>query len=242
VQFLAVDGSGVQGKRMDVLPADGTLTVAAALVAGFASGLHCFGMCGPLACAGCAVDGARMRAVVAYQAARTAAYLVLGTLAGAAGAGAMGALSLASPRWLPWALAFLLAASALGLGEWLPRVPGVGALVRAAARAGRGMPAAARSALLGAVTPLLPCGLVYALAAAALASGSGAGGAMLAGGFVLGSAPWLAAAQFQTAWMRRLPRGSEFVLRRAVPLAAAAALAWRAIALPAAGTCAHCMH
>lgn len=91
--------------------------------------------------------------------------------------------------------------------------------------------------MMGALTPLLPCGLLYGLYASALAAGSAARGAQLMGLFALGAIPALVAAQLQARWLSRLTAESEWVLRRGLPLVAAGVLAWRALN---AGHCANC--
>jgi hypothetical protein len=87
---------------------------------------------------------------------------------------------------------------------------------------------------MGAVTPLLPCGLLYGVFAAALAAGSFGGGALLLGAFALGGLPALFGAQLQLGLWGRRPRAADFLLRRALPLMAAAVLVYRAAG--AAGT------
>lgn len=216
-----------QTHRMESLAA---LGFSAAALAGFTGSLHCFAMCGPLACASCArsTSAKRWESMGAYHGARIVAYTVIGALFGRAGEAAMSVFSVAAPSWLPWVLVALLGASALGLGDWLPRIPGVSRILGAANRASAAFAPTHRAAAMGAVTPLLPCGLLYGLFGSALVTGSMARGALLAGGFAMGGAPALLLAQFQTGWMQRLPKGSEFVLRRVVPMVAAVAIAIRA--------------
>jgi sulfite exporter TauE/SafE len=206
---------------------------AAASVAGLTSSLHCFAMCGPLACAGCAkaspVRSARWKTMGAYQGSRVAAYSLIGGLFGLAGAGAMSVFSVAAPPWLPWLLVALLVASALGVGEWMPRIPGISQFLRRANGVAAKFSPTVRAGAMGALTPLLPCGLLYGLFGSALVTGSFGRGALLAGGFAVGGIPALLLAQLQTNWIRRLPSGSEFLIRRVVPLAAALVVAVRAL-------------
>lgn len=225
-----MDAFGALSDVAQQQPANVVALAVAAVVAGAASSLHCFAMCGPLACYACSKGGAgRLRAPVgAYHLSRIIGYTVLGAVAGLGGAGLL-QVSHAPPRWIPWAMAAVLVATALGLGKRSAAIPGVAKIVRAASvRAARLAPTA-RSLVMGALTPLLPCGLLYGLYATAFATGGWAAGGVLAGAFALGSTPSLVLAQLQTGWMKRLPRGAEFVLSRLVPLMAAAMLVYRAL-------------
>jgi sulfite exporter TauE/SafE len=228
---------------MEAAHAENLLVVAGVAVAtGLVSSLHCFAMCGPLACAscsGCSRTAERRRAAAAYHLARVAAYGLVGAVLGGLGGGAMQLLHLSSPGWLPWVMAALLVASALGLGERFPSIPGFSHLARVLARAGARLSPTVRSAALGAATPLLPCGLLFGLWAVAAVSGSLVAGLVIGAAFALGGVPALAAAQLQSAWMRRLPAGSELVLRRVVPMAAAGLLVYRALTMHAVGDCCH---
>lgn len=221
------------------------IAAGAALLAGLTSSLHCFAMCGPLACAGCAKAQPSQRVSVAgaYQVARVGAYTLVGGALGLLGAGALAAIggssALALP-WLPWVMAGLLIASALGLGERTPNLPGLSQALRAANRAGARFSPRMRAAMMGGLTPLLPCGLLYGLYASTLLTGSFGRGALVAGSFALGGVPALVLAQAQTSWLHRLPKGAEFVLRRVVPVAAAAALIFRALATHGADAGASC--
>lgn len=207
-------------------------TVVASSLAGLASSLHCFGMCGPLACAAGAVPGgSRQERVVAslhWQGARLVAYGLVGGLLGVLGARAAGLVALTTSPVLPWALAFLLVASAFGLGDRLPAVPWVGAARQRLVPLGARFSRPRRAAAFGALTPLLPCGLLYGALATALVAGTFTRGALVTAAFGAGAVPALALAQAQSAWLRRLPRGSDVALRRVLPVLAATVLVWRA--------------
>jgi sulfite exporter TauE/SafE len=133
---------------------------------------------------------------------------------------------------LPWLLAAFLIAGALAPLGWaralrLPARLGGGAhsVARAVATGGPTL----RAAAFGALTPLLPCGLLYGvfLAAAATGTALSGGGVMLL--FALGGVPALAGAQAGAQLFNAHPRVTR-ALRTAVPLAAAAVLIWRALA------------
>lgn len=208
---------------------------AGALVVGLTGSVHCLLMCGPLACAGLpGVKGPeKWRAVLAYQSARVGAYALLGGLLGALGGGVTQALAVSSRPYLPWVMAAALVASALELGKRLRPLPGLSHVAGAITRANAKFSLLSRSGAMGAVTPLLPCGLLYGVYAAALASSSFGGGALLMGAFALGGLPALLGAQLQTGLWQRQPRLATFVLKRAVPLVAAAVLLYRAVGVGA---------
>lgn len=189
-------------------------------------------MCGPLACAPLPSAGAeRRRAAAAWHAGRLVAYVAVGVVLGLLGAGAAALLARRVQPVLPWLMAAGLVAAALELGRrWRPPA----ALARAAgaiARFGARFSAGTRAFALGAATPLLPCGLLWGLFLTAVGTGSALGGAAVMGLFGLGGVPGLSAVQAGAAWGSRWPRASR-VLRVAVPLVAAAALVWRALAVP----------
>ncbi|WNG38900.1 sulfite exporter TauE/SafE family protein [Archangium violaceum] len=205
--------------------------VMGALVVGVTGSVHCLLMCGPLACAGLpGVKGPeRWRAVLAYQSARVGAYALVGGLLGALGGGVTQVLAVSAQPYLPWVMAAALVASALELGKRLRPLPGLSYLAGAVTRASAKFSLLSKSGAMGAVTPLLPCGLLYGVYAAALASGSFGGGALLMGAFALGGLPALLGAQLQTGLWQRKPHMAEFALKRAVPLVAAAVLIYRAV-------------
>lgn len=152
----------------------------AAAVLGLVGSPHCIGMCGPFAVA----CGGRAGNAFAWQAGKLLTYAALGALAGGLG-GAIG-----GPVWIGQAVSAVLvvwfSAALAGLTpEPSLRVPG---LSRLAARAS-GHPGITSSALLGVANGLLPCGLVYAALALAVASGSASVGALAMIAFGLGTAP-----------------------------------------------------
>lgn len=228
-----------------LLTASPVSTVAAgalgALVVGLTGSVHCLLMCGPLACAGLpAVPGTeRRRAVIAYQGARLGAYALVGGALGALGGGVTQALAVSTRPYLPWLMAAALVASALELGKRLRPLPGMANLARHVTRWGAKFSWTGRASAMGAVTPLLPCGLLYGVFAVALASGSFAGGALVLAAFALGGLPALLGAQLQAALWKDRPKQLSFVLQRAVPLAAAAVLIYRAVGTASGGPGCH---
>lgn len=216
---------------------DGWQAALAALTVGLAGSLHCFLMCGPLACASGGRDGLRARTIFAYQLARVGAYTLAGALLGAVGEGAGALLRVDLAPIAPWLLVAALLASALELGRRVAPIPGVAKFVRRAGLAAQGLPPLFRALAIGALTPLLPCGLLYGLFAAAAASGSLRSGAMLMAAFSLGAIPALLFAQLQLRAL--LSRGGklELALRRGVPALAALVVAYRALFIHAGHSC-----
>jgi hypothetical protein len=204
--------------------------LAAAFVAGLSGSLHCALMCGPLACAPLPRAGGagRLAALGGWHLGRLAAYAVVGAALGAAGGGLAAGLQRYVQPVLPWLMVVGFVASAFEFGRRLPAAGALGGLARRLASWGQGASPFARAAALGAATPFLPCGLLWGIFLVAVGAGSAAGGAAILVAFGLGSTPGLGAVQLGTAWTGRWPR-AERVLKVAVPLVAAAAVAWRAI-------------
>lgn len=214
------------------------LYLAASFALGLAGSVHCFAMCGPLACAarGAGVDG-RWRRAWAYQGARVVAYATVGLILGATGGGAARVVSLPIERALPWVLVGLLLLSALDPIAHLRRLPAVAGsaeIVAWAARLRARLSPVGQAAILGAITPLLPCGLLYGIAVGALASGSALRGGLVMGSFAFAAIPALVAAQWG---MERLGRLTPRWGRRLVPLMAAAVLIVRALRAAAHASC-----
>ena len=201
----------------------------AAAAVGIASSFHCFLMCGPLACAGLAGMTRKARPIVAYHLGRTGGYAIVGAFLGAVGGGISSALPISLQRFFPWVMAAALVLSAFDLGKKLPAIPGLGRLVARIGRLSAGADPVVRSASIGALTPLLPCGLLYGIYAAALSSGSWWSGLLVMLGFALGSGPALLLAQGPMGLLSRLPRPVAVGIRRGLPLVAAAGLVYRAI-------------
>lgn len=201
----------------------------AAAAVGIASSFHCFLMCGPLACAGLGGMTRKSKPILAYHLGRTSAYALVGAFLGAVGGQISDALPVSLQRFFPWLMAVALVLSAFDLGKWLPAIPGLGRLVGRLGRLSAGASPVVRSASIGALTPLLPCGLLYGIYAAALASGSWMSGSLVMFGFALGSGPALLLAQGPMGLLSRLPRPVAVGIRRGLPLVAAAGLVYRAI-------------
>jgi len=171
-----------------------------AVVPGFLIGIgstaHCAGMCGAFALRA-GTGGARAPWRIAlYLTGKTFTYVFLGTLAGLAGAGVITAVAGAQP-WIALAAGAVLLLAGVRLlrpptalstsGSWLGRV------LAPAFRWSHGAEAAGGPFALGAVTGLLPCGMVYYAALQGAGLGTPLGGAVLMCAFGLGTMPVLAA-------------------------------------------------
>lgn len=207
-------------------------TTAGAFAAGLVSSVHCAGMCGPLACAwlvgGHGQAPHPLRDTSLYHAARLAAYGIVGFIAGS-----IGTLPL---RWfhhgagivLPWLLVLAFLAVGLGLDRWLPKPQLLGGPISALRTRMLKSGAAARAALIGFTTPLLPCGPLYLMFGLAMAGGSGGRGTEFTVAFGLGTLPLLAVMQISARWLNlRIDPATMRHLQRAIAFSAAAVMAWR---------------
>ena len=192
-------------------------------VAGFASGVHCLGMCGGIASlSGLAADrrvipiqaaspdaavttrGAGFARVLAMNAGRITTYTLAGAIAGSLGsAGAYASGALAAQTLLMLIANLMLIAIGLYLAGAVRLLAPLEALgrplwLRVQPLAGRllAAPGVWNGLLAGIVWGWLPCGLVYAALAVAVFAGSPAGGALGMLAFGLGTLPTLLAAGF----------------------------------------------
>ena len=186
------------------------LPVALAL-GGFASGLHCAGMCGGISAGFTLVRKEEvLKRQLAFNAGRITSYAVAGAIAGAlgsAGAYAAGVLP-AQTLTLLFASAFALLAGIhlAGYGFPLARLEKLGLPIwrRVQPFAARFLPARTlpQAYAAGLAWGWLPCGLVYGALAAAVFAGGALEGVIAMAGFGLGTLPWLLAAGVFAAKLR----------------------------------------
>jgi uncharacterized protein len=193
----------------------------------FAASIHCVGMCGGFVAAIGAFRSRRGLRVfleqILLQLGKASSYAFLGALAGAFGAAL---LRSAAFTWGERALALLAGLGLAAAGLTLLGLRGRGGdlladrlaplLHRLLGPLLTERPAGS-SLLIGMALGFLPCPLVYAGLAAAAASGSAAGGALILAGVALGTLPALTAvALFGSAvpltWRRTLARGAGVLL------------------------------
>jgi sulfite exporter TauE/SafE len=176
----------------------------AVFVVGLLGGVHCLGMCGSIVgifTSQVKRDTARWPFHLAYSSGRIVSYSVAGALVGAVGQAGMLMRDAAPVQHLLFALSSLMLV-ALGLylaGAWgvvrrLEHI-GNGLWKRLQPYTTRLLPVNTlpRAFGLGALWGWLPCGLVYSVLVAALASGSAAHGALVMSVFGLGTLPNLLA-------------------------------------------------
>lgn len=198
----------------------GPAGAASLFLLGLAGGLHCLGMCGPLACLFSRAEERPLARLGLYHAARLSAYAGLGLALGWLGAPLRPVLTW--PLLAALAVAPLLA-YALWPRDWAPAW--IARLYAAGRRGLGGLSPAGRALGLGLLTPALPCGPLYAAALASLAAPSPWTGAAWMAAFGAGTLPLLALGQAGFAWGAGA-RGGRWArpLRRASAALAAATL------------------
>lgn len=188
------------------------------LVLGFASSLHCAGMCGGIAASLMFAlgpkDGAGRSAGLAplmlAQAGRVTAYMLAGGALGLAGSTVFGAFDLSFAHGLlRWAAAATLAWIGLGLLGLAPPLSLLDRLTAPFTRRlgqvprGGGWLAPVGSGL---VWGLLPCGMVYGALFYAMLTGSLIGGVTVMAGFGLGTIPAVTMAALGLGALRQAAR------------------------------------
>ncbi|WP_412545850.1 sulfite exporter TauE/SafE family protein [Maricaulis sp. MIT060901] len=149
------------------------LSILGGLLAGFASSLHCVGMCSGIAAslmftlAPEASENERRIVILKAQFGRIAAYMLAGAVLGAIGSQFYFDADRAEGfTILRWAGAVTLVCIGLSVAGWAPALAGldrVGAgLIRIAQNPLGGKLSAATPVLAGFLWGLLPCGMVYA--------------------------------------------------------------------------------
>jgi sulfite exporter TauE/SafE len=174
-----------------------------AFLAGVVTSMHCVGMCGPMACFVARKDlpeGQGMLAMGVYHGMRLFSYALIGAIAGGMGAAPLAFYSDSVFHFGPWGLVMFFLVVGLGLERFVPKPKWLGFLARQIIAKGQQWHPLLAPVWIGLGTPLLPCGPLYLIFAAALLSGSAARGAEFTFVFGLGTLPllWLG----QTQWLR----------------------------------------
>ena len=205
--------------------------LASALVTGLLGSVHCAGMCGPLALAvACGRPEAAGRRLALFAVGKTFTYVLLGLAAGTLGTAAVG---WASPGRTAGVVALVAGTLMIAFGlhtltrraRPAARPSALGALMARVLSARR--PEA--PLLAGSLAGLLPCGLVYAMVAQALAAGSALAGGLVMASFGLGTAPSVVAAGWLGSRLGvRHRRLGEWLAAAAVVLMGALAV-WRGL-------------
>lgn len=178
-----------------------TALVLAVFLASLLGSTHCAGMCGAFLAFAVGDGGtfASARALhAAYNLGRLATYVLLGIVAGAAGAamdlgaGAVGVQRVAAIGAGAMMIGFGLVALLRSLGVRIGRFPVPGFMQRMALaghRSAAELPPILRAGAVGLLTTLLPCGWLYAFVAAAAGTASPVLGAAAMAAFWLGTLP-----------------------------------------------------
>lgn len=206
-------------------------TTVGALAVGLATSIHCAGMCGPIACGIGTLaksETERLTAASLYHASRLVAYAIIGAICGAVGREPLSWFFDSPAVLLPWALVVALLLLASGLDKKIPRPQILTRLTARARLKSHKLPAVGGATAMGLLTPFLPCGPLYAVFIALMASGSAARGAEAALAFGLGTVPllWLAQHQFHRLRLRLTPLRMAR-LQRGLALLTAVVMAWR---------------
>ncbi|MDR5171854.1 sulfite exporter TauE/SafE family protein [Methylobacillus flagellatus] len=200
------------------------LSLFAALLVGLLGGGHCAGMCGGIVGAvSMSMPGSRpqWRLLLAYNLGRIGSYGVAGAIAGAVGASSFFLQHLLPVGKVLYALAniilILLGLYLANLWHGVIALERIGAVLwkRLQPFSKRWLPVRniAQAGMLGAIWGWLPCGLVYSVLIAALATGSPVQGGLLMLAFGMGTLPTLLAmgmaavrlkAWLQQLWLRRI--------------------------------------
>ena len=180
--------------------------LAALFVIGFFSGFHCAGMCGPiiyvatqpmqieLPMSGARRFGLHLVRQSWYHAGRIISYMMLGSLAGLLGA------SFFAIGGIQQGFSYVLGALIIGMGmSYLGLLPTKAQVkfARIAAVAKSWLERVAKEnsgsgrLLLGLVTPLLPCGILYGIVIESASTASVAVGALHMAAFAIGTIPAL---------------------------------------------------
>ena len=174
------------------------IALVAGLVMGFASSLHCAGMCGPIGCA-LMLSNRRldpMISIMVAQAGKLGAYVGLGALFGIFGAGFYGIANLHEARLVvQWSASLTILWMALSTFGLVPAMAGLDRIfaplagATARVRASWSAHGYGGIAVAGLVWGAAPCAMVYAALFNSLLAGSWLAGTAMMAGFALGTVP-----------------------------------------------------
>jgi len=200
------------------------LSLIGAFLVGLLGGGHCAGMCGGIVGAVTMTlpkSRPKIGFLLAYNLGRISSYALVGVLAGAIGASSFFLRHVLPIERILYGLASLmlivLGLYLAGIWQGVTKLEKVGSVIwkKLQPLSKRFLPVTtvSQAFLLGTIWGWLPCGLVYSVLVAALATGSAAEGGMLMLTFGLGTLPVLLAmgmmavslkAWLQNIWVRRI--------------------------------------
>jgi len=193
------------------------ISLMGATLLGLFGGLHCVGMCGGISAslAGALPERGRLWAQFGYNLGRISSYAVAGALAGGFGLSVLALLGPVGATALRVLAGLFLVAAGLYLSGWWM---GMLRVEQAGARAWRHIAPFARRlgsldrpwklVALGAIWGWIPCGLVYAALAGAVATGGALEGARWMACFGLGTLPIMLASGALSHELMRFVRGA----------------------------------
>lgn len=221
------------------------LSILGGLLAGFASSLHCVGMCSGIAAslmftlAPDAGERERRTVILKAQFGRILAYMLAGAVLGAIGSQFyFDADRTEGFMVLRWAGAVTLVYIGLSVAGWAPSLAGLDrvgvGVMRLAQRPVGGHLSAATPIMAGFFWGLLPCGMVYAALFYAMLSGTPGQAAAIMAGFGVGTLPAVLASAFGAAKLMSFAARPQMRLATGLAIASlgilSAALPWKAIA------------
>ncbi len=211
---------------------DTTLSITQVFLIGFASTLHCLGMCGGISGAlsmSLPADIRQQRERMLFfvsllNVGRLLSYALAGAISGAFGISLLQAIGLDhAHEILRYLGAAFMAAIGLYLAGWLPQLSQLEHLgqpvwkrLQPVIQALMPINSISRAILYGMLWGWLPCGLVYMMLLISVTAGSASHGALMMLAFGLGTLPVMVLAGMLTGWIRRL--GSQQRLRQIVGL------------------------
>lgn len=212
-------------------------TILGGMLMGFASSLHCAGMCGSIGSALLltthpgADTATKARSLLLMQSGRVLAYAAAGGILGTFGSSIAGAFDQAAAyRVLQWASAATLGWIGLSTARLLPSPA---AFDRLAAPVGTALmnlstrhPGFSLGApvTMGIVWGFMPCAMVYAALFTAMLAGTGLGGAIFMLGFGLGTLPAVVASSMGVATLKDMGRRPAMATAVGLAIVAFAAL------------------
>ncbi len=200
------------------------LSLIGAFLVGLLGGGHCAGMCGGIVGAVTMTlpkSRPKIGFLLAYNVGRISSYALVGVLAGAIGASSFFLRHVLPIERILYGLAsvmlIVLGLYLAGIWHGVTKLEKIGSIIwkKLQPLSKRFLPVTtvSQAFLLGTIWGWLPCGLVYSVLVAALATGSAAEGGMLMLAFGLGTLPVLLAmgmmavslkAWLQNIWVRRI--------------------------------------
>lgn len=222
------------------------LTLLAGMLTGFASSLHCVGMCGGISASLMMTlspdrdKAAQVRVALLTQLGRIVSYMIVGAVLATLSSNVyLGVDREAGFVLMRWAGALTLVYIGLSVAGLAPQLAGLDRLgARVAVMAGS--PAAGRiqqasPVFAGMIWGFMPCGMVYAALFYAMLTANPVQGALIMGGFGLGTLPAILLTAFGASGLMAMARreGTRLIIGLTIIAIGivSAALPWKTIAM-----------